>query len=170
MLGLQPLPTEGGLFVQSYRSKDTVPTAALGGRYVDPIKPCGTAIYYLLTAAADSFSAMHRLPTDEVFHFYLGDPIETLLLFPDGTTRVETLGQEIMRGQHVQFAVPAGVWQGTALAPGGEYALIGTTMAPGFTLTDYEGGEREELVAAYPAAADRIRRLTRLGAEVRRMH
>jgi predicted cupin superfamily sugar epimerase len=104
---------------------------------------------------------MHRLPTDEVYHFYLGDPVEMLLLHADGRAENHTLGPDLLHGQHVQFVVPHGVWQGSRLRDGGRYALLGTTMAPGFDPNGYEGGSREKLTAQYPVAADAIRRLTR---------
>jgi uncharacterized protein len=160
-LGLQPLPLEGGLFHQSYRSEEMVPETALPQRYTDRDKSFCTAIYYLLTDQPDSFSAMHRLQTDEVFHFYLGDPLEITLLYPGGEIREVILGRSILQGEWVQFTVPRGVWQGARVRPGGQYSLIGTTMAPGYTDSDFELGSREELLAQYPAAAEQITRLTR---------
>lgn len=161
LLNLRPLPDEGGLFVQTYVSKEWIPGANLPERYKGQAKPFGTAIFYLLTNDLDSFSALHRLPTDEIYHFYLGDPVEMLLLYADGSTRKVILGQNILDGQFVQWVVPRGVWQGSYLLPGGEYALLGTTMAPGFTPDDYEPGERDFLLTQYPQEADLIRRLTR---------
>lgn len=160
LLGLEPLPVEGGLFRQTYVSDETVPAQALPGRYRGP-KAFGTAIYYLLTDEPDSFSALHRLPTEEIYHFYLGDPVEMLLLHPDGRAEVAVLGQDILAGQHVQLVVPRGTWQGSCLRRGGRLALLGTTMAPGYDPTDYDGGDREELVRRYPTVAERIVRLTR---------
>ena len=160
LLELEPLPVEGGLFRQTYCSAETIPQAALPARYRGG-KPFATAIYYLLTSDPDSFSALHRLPTDEVYHFYLGDPVELLLLFPDGAGRRIVLGQDLLHGQQVQFVVPRGVWQGSRLVPGGRFALLGTTMAPGFEVTDFEGGQREELLARYSNQAELIRALTR---------
>jgi hypothetical protein len=158
-LNLEPLPIEGGFFRQTYVSAETIPPSALPERYRGD-KPFSTAIYYLLTSDADSFSAMHRLPTDEVYHFYLGDPVEMLLLFPDGSGRRVVLGQDIAAGQHVQFLAPAGAWQGSRLIAGGHFALMGTTMAPGFDPTDFVSGRRAELVARYPNHANVIRALT----------
>lgn len=157
LLDLQPLPIEGGMFRLTYISSE---------RYSDPsrspqIKALSTAIYYLLTAGPDSFSALHRLPTDEVWHFYLGDTVEMMLLAPDGRDEIVHLGPDLLAGQRVQYVVPAGVWQGARLAAGGDFALMGTTMAPGFIESDYEGGERAALVAAYPDQAERIHDLTR---------
>jgi predicted cupin superfamily sugar epimerase len=157
-LNLRPLPREGGYYRETYRSSQRLPTTALSARYAED-KSAGTAIYYLLTA--DTFSALHRLPTDEVFHFYLGSPVEMLQLWPDGTGRMAMLGTGILAGQHPQLVVPSGVWQGSCLAGGGDFALLGTTMAPGFDFTDYEAGERAALVPAYPSYREWIERLTR---------
>lgn len=156
-LDLKPLPFEGGWFRETHRSADTFPAAVLPARY-GRAKAASTAIYYLLTP--DSCSRLHRLPTDEVFHFYLGDPVRMLLLHPDGRGEEVLLGPDILNGQRVQHCVPAGVWQGSMLVDGGRFALMGTTMAPGFDLTDFAAGEQASLAAAYPAHADIIARLT----------
>lgn len=149
-LRLEPLPREGGWYRETYRSARTWPSIA---------RSAGTAIYYLLTP--DTFSALHRLPTDEVFHFYLGDPVEMLQLGPnveDGG-RIVTLGSDILAGQQVQTVVPAGVWQGSMLREGGAFALMGTTMAPGFDFADYEAADRDVLSAVFADFAERIDRL-----------
>jgi predicted cupin superfamily sugar epimerase len=151
--GLEPLPVEGGLFRQTWVG----PVDGAG-------RPAGTAIMVLF-AGDELFSAMHRLPTDEVWHFYRGDPLELLLLDAAGGARVITLGPEA--GQHVQFVVAAGTWMGAEVAAGGRWALCGTTMAPGFLPADYEGGDAERLAAEYPAVADRIRALCRADAPER---
>lgn len=103
---------------------------------------------------------MHRLPSDEVFHFYLGDPVEMLQLFPDGTGRVIVMGTDLAAGMWPQVLAPRNVWQGTRLAPGGTLALLGTTVSPGFDVADYEHGDRASLNAAFPAYRDRIVALT----------
>ncbi len=157
-LGLQPLPLEGGYYRETYRSGLTLPADCLGGKYPTS-RAAGTAIYYLLTP--ETFSAMHRLRGDEVFHFYLGDPVEMLLLADGGSGRLITLGTDLFGGQQPQMVVPAGLWQGSKLRPGGEFALLGTTMAPGFAFEDFEAGRRQELQGAYPDWASWIGQLTR---------
>jgi predicted cupin superfamily sugar epimerase len=157
-LDLKPHPVEGGYFRETYRSADRLSADALSPRY-GAARDASTAIYYLLTP--DTFSAIHRLATDEVFHFYLGDPVEMLLLHPDGRGKVVTLGPDLGAGQRPQVVVPRGVWQGSSLAPGGAFALLGCTVAPGFDYIDYETGRRDPLTARYPAFADLLRRLTR---------
>jgi predicted cupin superfamily sugar epimerase len=146
--GLQPLPVEGGLFRRTWAG----PADETG-------RPAGSAIILLLSADDGQFSAMHRLPIDEVWHFYRGDPLELLLLDLPGTARVEVLGPQAR--QHPQLVVPAGTWMGAQVAPGGRWALCGTTMAPGFVPADYEGGDADQLCARYPEVADRIRALCR---------
>ena len=163
LLNLQPLPVEGGVFKQTYRSEEVINPSALPGRYPSLPRAFGTAIQYLFTADADSFSALHWLPTDEIYHFYLGDPVEMLLLEPEGISRRVLLGQDLLNGQQVQYVVPRSVIQGSHLLPGGRYALVGTTMAPGFEESDYHGCERASLLAAYPDQAELILTLTRPG-------
>jgi predicted cupin superfamily sugar epimerase len=148
--GLEPLPVEGGLFRRTW-----------AGPVDESGRPAGSAIIALFAVEAGLFSAMHRLPIDEVWHFYRGDPLELLLLFPSGEARVEVLGPA------VQLTVPAGTWMGARVAAGGRWALCGTTMAPGFVPSDYEGGDADALCARYPSVADRIRALCRPDAPVR---
>ena len=152
--GLEPLPVEGGLFRRTW-----------AGPLDERGRPAGSAIIVLFSVEDDLFSAMHRLPVDEVWHFYRGDPLELLLLEPDGGSRVELLGPGA--GQHVQLTVPAGTWMGARVAGGGRWTLCGMTMAPGFVPADYEGGEADDLCGRYPAVADRIRDLCRSDAPVR---
>lgn len=159
-LRLEPLPIEGGYFRQTYVSDETIAAGALPARYA-AAKPFGTAIYFLLTAEPDVFSALHRLPSEEIYHFYLGDPVEMLLLHPGGRGERVVLGHDLLGGQHVQFVAPRGVWQGSRLRPGGRFALMGTTMAPGFTPADFTLGNRDDLLREYPAEAEGIRALTR---------
>lgn len=158
-LGLVPLPREGGYYAESFRSTIMVPNDTLGPSYKDE-RAISSAIYYLITLEA--FSAMHRLPATEIFHLYIGGPVETTLLYEDGTGEVITTGTEIEFGIRPQLVVKAGVWQGTRLAPNNDgFALLGTTMAPAFDFDDYEHGVREELIKSHPDFTDEITRLTR---------
>jgi predicted cupin superfamily sugar epimerase len=154
-LNLQKHPTEGGYFLETYRSKEMVMDETRGKRSYS------TAIYYMLTDEADVFSEMHRLAIDEIFHFYLGDPVEMLHLYPDGKGERLILGNNIETGMRPQVLIPAGVWQGARLLPGGKFALMGTTVAPGFEYSDYQPGSRKELIDIYPGFKELITTLTR---------
>jgi predicted cupin superfamily sugar epimerase len=156
-LGLSPHP-EGGFFAETWRSDETVPAGALPPRYVGA-RTLGTAICFLVTA--DSFSAMHRLLSDEVYHVYAGDPVEMLILGPGEGGRTVVLGPGLAAGMRPQAVVPRGAWQGCRVRPGGTFALLGTTVAPGFDIRDFELGKRESLVRLYPAFGEMIEALTR---------
>lgn len=154
-LGLIPLPGEGGLFAESFR--DPCGVGEPHGPGSGP-RCASTAIYYLVTP--ERFSSLHRVASTEVFHFYRGDAVQMLQLHPNGSARTLVIGPEVAAGQRPQVVAPRGVWQGTRLVPGGRYALLGCTVAPGFEYADYEHGRREPLIAAYPAQAEDIRALT----------
>jgi predicted cupin superfamily sugar epimerase len=109
----------------------------------------------------DTFSEMHRLKSDEIFHFYLGDPVEMLHLKPDGEGEVVTIGADLTAAMRPQIVVPRDVWQGSRLAPGGRFALLGCSVAPGFDYADFETGNRADLSKKYPPYADLIAPLTR---------
>jgi predicted cupin superfamily sugar epimerase len=153
VLGLQPHPLEGGWYVRTWEAEEMIALPRLtGGRRTS------TAIYYLLEPG--TFSEMHMLESDEIFHHYLGGAVEMLQLFEDGSTAVTVLGKEIGAGQKLQHVVPRGVWQGSRMLRDEEWALLGCTVSPGFEFEDYTDASYEELVARWPGEAERIGRLT----------
>jgi predicted cupin superfamily sugar epimerase len=140
MLGLEPLPDEGGLFRRTHADAYS------------------SAIYYMLIAP--EFSALHALGATETYHWYAGAPLRLLLLRPDGGVDEPVLGPDIAAGQRPQLVVPAGTWQGSS--PGGPWSLVGTTTAPPFDWAGFRLGDQAELVERYPDATARIAELTRL--------
>jgi len=156
-LGLTPHPEEGGWFRETYRSQETCVRDNLPGRY-DGDRHHATAIFYLLTP--ETYSHMHRLESDELFHFYAGGPCEMVQLHPDGTGETLLFGNDILAGQRPQLVVPHGSWQGLRLLPGAPFALMGCTVAPGFEYVDYVHGTRTVLLQDYPAFSEQIIRLT----------
>ncbi len=157
-LQLEPLTIEGGFFRETYRSKLTLPGNSLPSEYGGE-RNVSTAIYYLLTP--ETFSAIHIVKSDEVFHFYAGDPVEMLQLWPDGSDRVVIISNDLNAGYEPQLVAPAGVWQGCRLVRGGRWALMGCTVAPGFDYADFALGDRNDLIASYPTYAEMIRALTK---------
>lgn len=161
-LGLQPHPREGGWFAETWRAAETIPGVALPERYGagdSGTRAAGTAIYYLLEPG--NFSEMHRLRSDEVFHFYVGDAVEMLQLWPDGSGRRVVLGTDLSADMLPQTVVPQGVWQGSRLVAGGKFALLGCTVSPGFEYADYESGLRAELARGWGEWREMIEELTR---------
>jgi uncharacterized protein len=145
--GLEPLAGEGGLFRRYWCSPP------------DAERPDGTAILFLLTDAPAGFSQFHRLTRDEVWHRYLGDPAELVLLAPDGSSRSVLLGDDVVAGHDIVHVVAAGTWM--AARTTGRWSLLGTTMAPGFTPDAYEDGDPAVLTAGWPSETPTIAALTR---------
>ena len=174
LLQLEPHPREGGWFVQTSRSEAVLPASVFAdssdpARYDGP-RRLWTSIYYLLEP--ETFSAVHRLGSDEVFHHYAGGAVEMLQLFPGGDVERVVLGRDLGAGERPQIVVSRGVWQGSrlvsqagAIAAEETWALLGCTVSPGFEYADYEPGIRSELLAGWPAATTLIKALTREGSD-----
>lgn len=148
MLGLQPLPGEGGYYRETYRSKEVV-EITFPGEEKSVARSLNTQIYYMVTE--ESFSVLHRLKQDEVYHYYSGLPSELFLIFPSGGAKIVKLGPNINKGEIPQLLIPAGTWQGVRLENGrAGWSLMGTSVSPGFDFSDFEAGTRERLVEQYP--------------------
>lgn len=158
-LNLVPLPEEGGYYRETYRSNNGQVAAASFGIKSDGKRVASTAIYYLVTP--DSFSALHRVASDEVFHFYSGDAAEMIQIDEAGNLTKYTIGSDIVNGQVPQVVVRAGVWQGLRLKKGGKWALMGTTVAPGFEFEDFEIGEQRRMINEFPEHESDIKQYTR---------
>jgi predicted cupin superfamily sugar epimerase len=158
---MQPVPQEGVWFSLTYTSEDQLDGATLPPRYAGRNHAAGNAIVGLETPR--DFSAMHRLRSDEVWHFYGGSPLKMLLLYPDGHGQTMTLGGNVLAGELPQVTVPHGVWQGSEprASSAGSYSFFGTQLSPGFDYADFEMGYRDELQQRYPAFSKAIARLTR---------
>lgn len=154
---LEPLPLEGGLFQRHYAAQESIPADALPVRYTHA-KLFASAICYMHTPQTRSL--FHALKTDELYHFYNGDPVSLVLLYPEGTYRIVILGRDYAAGHVPFFVVPKGVMQGSCLMSGGAWALMGATMAPAYDDDDFVLGARAELVEKFPAAREWIERLT----------
>lgn len=149
---------EGGWFRETYRSSETLPTQALPGRF-SGCRACSTAIYFLLESG--DISALHRIKSDEVWHFYAGSALQIHCLFPDGSYLELRLGANPAAGEQFQVVVPAGCWFGAELVEEG-FALVGCTVAPGFDFSDFEMAERGSLCDQYPQYAELIIKMTRV--------
>jgi predicted cupin superfamily sugar epimerase len=159
ILGLTPHPREGGFYIRTYDSGELLPATVFpDGRY-SGLRHTATAIYYFLEPG--TFSEMHRLQSDEIFHFYAGDAVEMLQLHGHGSGTAIQIGNRLQDGERPQVVAPRGVWQGSHLAPGGRWALLGCTVSPGFDFDDYEAASRRDLVAGWPEFQKLIEELTR---------
>ncbi|MCP4746430.1 MAG: cupin domain-containing protein [Desulfobacteraceae bacterium] len=150
LLGLEPLEPEGGFFRQVYKSRLT--------HTESPKRFLKTAIYYLITEK--SYSRLHRIKSDEIFHFYIGDPVETIQINKTSAVKKMILGTDLNAGQRPQLLVTANAWQGAKLVEGGAYALLGTTVSPGFEFEDFQMGSQEKLLNQYPQYRNEIIKFT----------
>ena len=155
-LSLAPHPA-GGHYRQTYVAAETIAGEALPARYDGP-RAYATAIYFLL--AAGEVSHLHRLASDEVWHFYRGTPLVVHVLSADGRHVAHRLGHDPSAGEVCQLVVPRGHWFGAELAEPHGYALVGNTVAPGFDFADFELARAAELAAAFPQHAGLIQRLS----------
>jgi predicted cupin superfamily sugar epimerase len=149
---------EGGYFRQTYRSEVSIAQEALPAGFAGA-RAASTAIYFLLEG--ENFSAFHRLRSDEVWHFYAGDPLVVHVIEPEGNYSSILLGCDLEAGQVLQGVVRAGCWFASHVADWNSFSVVGCTVAPGFDFDDFELGKRAELVATYPQHRELIQRLTR---------
>ncbi len=145
---LKPHP-EGGYYKETYRAPALCERSALPPGFKGD-RNFSTAILFLLPGGATS--KLHRIPADEMWHFYLGDPLTVVQISPRGRVELIRLGHDLGSGLALQHVVPAGYWFGAYCNPGGAYSLVGCTVSPGFDFADFELGKKENLLREFPAA------------------
>jgi len=153
-LSLVPHP-EGGWYRETWRAAESIPHGALPAGFKGD-RSAGTCIYFLLRGGFPSH--LHRIASDEIWHWYQGAPISVHVLEPDGTYRELSIGQDPSAGQAFQAVVPAGAWFGAESR--GEWSLCGCTVSPGFDFADFELADRETMLVAFPDQKELIERLT----------
>jgi uncharacterized protein len=148
LLGLQAHPT-CGFARETFRSGLQIPAGALPPTYGGG-RPLGGVLYFLVTPQAPVH--LHRIRSDQMYHHYLGDPLEVLLLYPDGGSEVRVVGPDLAAGMRPQLLIPGGTYHAGRVPPGAGYALLGTSVWVRPEPADVEPGHAAELIAAYPAA------------------
>jgi predicted cupin superfamily sugar epimerase len=154
---LQPHP-EGGYYLQTYCSEETIPAEALPGRFTGS-RYFSTAIYFLL--GGKQFSAFHRIQSDELWHFYTGTGLHIYVLHPDGRGEILKLGDDLANGYSFQQMVPAGCWFASKPVNENEFSFVGCTVAPGFDFADFELADKTALLKEYPLQEEWISKLCR---------
>src|SRR3989338_9673532 len=139
---LQPHP-EGGYYRETFRDEAVIEKSALPNRFTGD-RNISTAIYFLIPEGKKS--NLHRIKSDEVWHFYLGGPLILIQISPQGKIDKIILGQDIKNGQRVQHVVPAGFWFCAYPNPQTQFSFVGCTVAPGFDFSDFEMGKRNDLL------------------------
>lgn len=158
VLNLQAHP-EGGFYREVYRSEERIPSRALGADFGGD-RNFATAIYFLLEK--NNFSAFHKIKSDETWHFYEGDTLEVLEIRDNGELKITQVGNKVETGDVFQYTVRANTWFGSRVKKGGNYSLVGCTVAPGFDFRDFEMASRVELLGEFPGLASVIEEMTRV--------
>ncbi len=154
-LNLEPLLPEGGYFLRTYIADGNSTTSAPQG-----VRPTLSCIYYLIES--NNFSKLHRLKSDEIYHFYLGFPVELLTIDSSGKMQKQILGNDISKGERPQIIVSKNTWQGSRIlsADPKAFTLLGTTVSPAFTFEDFEMAKQEDLIKEFPQYSTHIKEFT----------
>jgi predicted cupin superfamily sugar epimerase len=146
---MAPLPFEGGYYVETFRSKTIIENSQTTGKKMSPRRIC-SIILYMITR--ESFSRLHRLPTEEIYSFYFGDTVNMINISKNGNLSFFKLGSNYMEGQKFQHIVPGDCWQASYLDEDGVFAMMGTTMSPAFEISDFEDAlnYKQEIMSRYP--------------------
>jgi predicted cupin superfamily sugar epimerase len=148
---------EGGYYRETYRSEGIIPKSVLPDTYSGN-RNYATLIYYMLVG--NDISCLHKLPSDEIWHFYEGSPLLIYMIDTKGKLEIITLGNEIDKGEVFHFVVKAGVWFGAEVVDKSSYSLMGCTVAPGFHFDDDIIGKRDELISMFPQYKELIMKMT----------
>jgi len=146
---------EGGYFAEHYRSEETIEPAGFSGS-----RSLATSIYFLLEEG--QFSALHKIKSDEIWHFYMGDPLEIFEIDQNGNWISTILGQDLNQRQLLSYVVKAGNWFGSRPLQGSKFSLVGCTVSPGFDFQDFEMPSRAYFEAEFPEFKSKLHQVTRL--------
>lgn len=151
LLGLEPHPT-CGFVAETYRSPTRIGVDGMPG--FTGTRPVGSALYFMVTP--DANIRLHRIRNDQLYHHYLGSPLEVLLLEEDGRSEVRVVGSDLRATMRPQLLIPGGTFH-TSRLPAGGWALLASTEWPGVEPPDVEQGDPERLAASHPEAAEWLR-------------
>jgi uncharacterized protein len=162
LLALEPNATCGFVRV-TFVSRQPIAPGGLPAPFADG-RPAGSALYFMVTPQAPV--RLHRIRNDQLYHYYLGDPLEVLLLHADGTTERIVVGPDLRNGQRVQLLIPGNTFHTARLIGRKRWFLGASTEWPGVVPADVEIGDLDALAVKYPAVAADLRAIA---ASVRQM-
>ena len=157
-LDLLPHP-EGGYYKETYRSEGKITQACLSSDFSGE-RNMATGIYFLIEKG--NFSALHKIKSDETWHFYYGDALEVIEINEQGKLTITQIGSNILQGNTFQYTVKANTWFGSRVNSNGQFSLVGCTVYPGFDFNDFELANRQDLIQLFPQHQNIIVELTRV--------
>ena len=138
----------------TYLSSLSIAAGGLPAPFADG-RPMGSALYFMVTP--DAPVRLHRIRNDQLYHYYLGDPLEVFLLRGDGTTERVVVGPDLRAGERVQLFIPGNTFHTARLIGRRRWFLGASTEWPGVVPADVEIGKLDELAGKYPAVAADLR-------------
>src|ERR687892_2878841 len=153
LLDLEPNATCGSVRV-SFVSKQSVAPGGLPAPFADG-QPLGSALYFLVTPGSPV--RLHRIRNEQLYHYYLGDPLEVFMLHPDGSSERVVAGPDIRGGERLQLRIPGNTFHTARVIGRGQWFLGASTEWPGVVPADVEIGNLDALAARYPAVASDMR-------------
>lgn len=157
-LDLLPHP-EGGFYKETYRSEGKITQACLSPNFSGD-RNMATGIYFLIEKG--NFSALHKIKSDETWHFYYGDALEVIEINEQGKLNITHIGSNILKGETFQYTVKANTWFGSRVSGNGSFSLVGCTVYPGFDFNDFELAKQQDLIQLFPQHQTIIKELTRI--------
>lgn len=149
---------EGGYYKETYRANGSIPQAVLSKTYTGD-RSYATSIYFLLES--NSFSAFHRIKSDELWHFHTGSGLELYVIDEQGTLTTYKIGQDLENGEQLQVVIPANAWFAAQVIAPDSFTLVGCIVAPGFDFDDFELANKDKLGTLYPQYQELIKKFTR---------
>lgn len=157
-LNLLPHP-EGGYYKETYRSKGKIAQSCLSSDFKGD-RNMATGIYFLIEKG--NFSALHKIKSDETWHFYYGNTLEVIEINEQGDLKITQIGPYILEGETFQYTVKANTWFGSRVSKDGVFSFVGCTVYPGFDFNDFELADRAQLIKQFPQHQELIIALTRI--------
>ncbi|MBI3520406.1 MAG: cupin domain-containing protein [Bacteroidetes bacterium] len=156
-LELLPHP-EGGYYKETYRSESKITQSCLSPNFKGD-RNMATGIYFLIEKG--NFSALHKIKSDETWHFYFGDALEVIEINEQGNLTITQIGSNLQNGETFQYTVKANTWFGSRVSSNGHFSLVGCTVYPGFDFQDFELAQQQDLIQLFPQHQAIIKELTR---------
>ena len=153
LLDLTPNATCGYVRI-TFISKHKIAAGGMQAPFADG-RPAGSALYFMLTPQEPV--KLHRIRNDQLYHYYLGDPIEVLMMLQDGSTELHIVGPDLRKGHKVQLLIPGGTFHTARIIGERRWFLGASTEWPGVEPKDVELGNADALAAKYPKVAAEIR-------------
>jgi uncharacterized protein len=152
------MPPAGTYAIRTYVTEAYVVPSGLPDSFREGGRCLGAAV--CLTPAAPV--RLHRIRNDQLYHRYLGDAFEVLLLYPDRTHRVDVMGTRIASGQRLRVLIPGRTFHTARLVGAGTWFLGARTEGPAVPADVESGNPAASVVCGWLSGAGRLSASSRI--------